>query len=779
MSNIRTHILGYPRIGEQRELKKAIELYWKGEIPKAALESVGRELRRHHWKKQAAAGIDLVPCNDFSFYDQVLDASCLVGNVPSRFGWEGEGVALETRFAIARGAQNGRAESGCGGACGHAGFASEMTKWFDTNYHYIVPEFERDTRFKLSDTKVFDEFKEAKALGLNAKPVLIGPVTYLTLGKVQEASDSGFDRFDLLDRLLPVYEEIIARLAAEGAEWIQLDEPVLALDLDERQKESFAVSYGRLARAAGSAKLLVATYFGELRDNLPLFLGLPVAALHYDAVRGAAEVDVLLEAFPADKILSLGVVDGRNIWKNDFDASLAVLKKAKAKLGPDRLWVSASSSLLHSPVTLASEKGLDGELADWLAFADEKLVEIVTLAGLLAGGGDPAALAANRESHQRRRESARTHDPAVKARLAAITPADSRRGSPFPQRQVLQREKLDLPLYPTTTIGSFPQTREVRAARAKWKKGVLNDAEYEVFLKEETRKCVAWQNEIGIDMPVHGEFERNDMVEYFGEQLHGIAFTAHGWVQSYGSRCVKPPIIFGDVSRPRPMTTYWAGFAQSLTERPMKGMVTGPITILQWSFVRNDQPRETTARQIALAIRDEVVDLEKSGIAAIQIDEPALREGLPLRSGDWGTYLAWAVESFRLSASGVKDDTQIHTHMCYSEFNDIIGAIADMDADVITIETSRSNMELLDAFVEFEYPNEIGPGVYDIHSPRIPTVGQMERLLQKAREVIPEGSLWVNPDCGLKTRGWEEVKPALLNMVEAARRLRAAAVTTV
>ncbi|MDB6080189.1 MAG: 5-methyltetrahydropteroyltriglutamate--homocysteine S-methyltransferase [Akkermansiaceae bacterium] len=774
-----THLLGYPRIGEQRELKKATELYWKGEIPRAALEAIGRDLRKRNWRKQAAAGIELVPCNDFSFYDQVLDAACLFGNVPARFAWDGKNAGLDVRFQIARGARETKAEGAAdcsGGSCGTtAGFAGEMTKWFDTNYHYIVPEFRAATEFKLSDTKIFDEFAEAKALGLRAKPVLIGPVSYLTLGKVQDPANPEFDRFELLERLLPVYEEILGRLAAEGAEWIQLDEPVLALDLDERQREAFAASYGRLARAAGSAKLLVATYFGELRDNLPLFLSLPVAALHYDAVRGEAEVDALIAAFPEGKILSLGVVDGRNIWKNDFEASLALLKKAEAKVGAERLWVSASCSLLHSPVTLAGEKKLDAEIRDWLAFADEKLVEVVTLRNLLASEEDAAALEANRASQQRRRESPRIHNSAVKERLAAVTPADSRRASAFPERQKLQRAKLKLPLFPTTTIGSFPQTAEVRAARAKWKKGTLGEAEYETFLKEETRKCVAWQDEIGIDMPVHGEFERNDMVEYFGEQLDGYAFSQFGWVQSYGSRCVKPPILFGDIIRPQPMTVQWSTYAQSLTSRPMKGMLTGPVTILNWSFVRDDQPRSVSCKQLALAMRDEVLDLEKAGVRVIQIDEAALREGLPLRKSEWQEYLDWAVESFRLTANGVKDETQIHTHMCYSEFNDIIGAIADMDADVITIETSRSNMELLEAFVEFKYPNEIGPGVYDIHSPRVPATQEMENLMVKARSVIPEGNLWVNPDCGLKTRGWAEVEPALVNMVAAAKALRVAA----
>ncbi|RYD22384.1 MAG: 5-methyltetrahydropteroyltriglutamate--homocysteine S-methyltransferase [Verrucomicrobiaceae bacterium] len=774
---IKTHLLGYPRIGEQRELKKATELYWNGELPLAALEALGRDLRKRNWQKQAAAGIDLVPCNDFSFYDQMLDAACLFGNIPPRFAWDGRGIGLDLRFQVARGARETKENSTCcGGTCG---FASEMTKWFDTNYHYIVPEFQASTEFKLSDTKILNEFHEAKALGLNAKPVLVGPVTYLSLGKVQDSGNPDFNRFDLLDRLLPVYEEFLSRLAAEGAEWIQLDEPVLSLDLDDDQKAAFAAAYARLAKAAGTAKLLVATYFGELRDNLPVFLGLPVAALHFDAVRGAAELDILLEKLPADKILSLGVIDGRNIWKNDFDSSLAVLEKAKARLGADRLWVSASCSLLHTPVSLASEKKLDPEIKDWLAFADEKLVEIATLRNLVAGKDESAALEANRASQQRRRGSPRIHNPAVKARVAAITPADSKRTSSFPERQKLQREKLRLPLFPTTTIGSFPQTAEVRAARAKWKKGALADADYNAFLKEETRRCVEWQDKIGIDMPVHGEFERNDMVEYFGEQLDGYIFSQFGWVQSYGSRCVKPPILFGDITRPRPMTVEWTTFAQSVTKNPMKGMLTGPVTILNWSFVRDDQPRSVSCKQLALAIRDEVVDLEKAGVRVIQIDEAALREGLPLRKQQWKEYLDWAVESFRITASGVQDATQIHTHMCYSEFNDIIGAIAEMDADVITIETSRSNMELLDAFVEFKYPNEIGPGVYDIHSPRIPTVEQMENLIRKAGAVIPHGNLWVNPDCGLKTRGWAEVEPALVNMVEAARKLRAAAGETV
>ncbi|HEY5752070.1 MAG TPA: 5-methyltetrahydropteroyltriglutamate--homocysteine S-methyltransferase [Chthoniobacterales bacterium] len=754
-----THNLGYPRIGEQRELKRATEAYWKGKISCDELESTGRTLRALNWAKQKAAGIDLIPCNDFSFYDQTLDLTCLVGNVPPRFRWEGEKVDLDTGFRIARGTDH----HACGHGCSAQGgvFASEMTKWFDTNYHYIVPEFRADTEFRLSGTKIFDEFKEATALNINAKPVLIGPVTYLTLGKAQE----DFDPYTLLDQLVVVYEEILRRLSALGAEWVQLDEPVWALDLSDAPLKALQAAYARLGKAG--PKVIVATYFGPLRENLSHFLELPVAALHYDVVRGVEDLDRLLALFPTDKILSLGVVDGRNIWKNNFDASLSVLDKARRIVGVERLWIAPSCSLQHSPITLKNEPGLDPELKSWLAFADEKVAEIVALSNL-----KPETLEENRAALASRRKSSRIHDPKVKTRLAAVQNADLERSAPFAERRKLQHEKLKLPAFPTTTIGSFPQTAEVRAARAKWKRGEMQTTAYEAFIKYVIRECIEFQDSIGIDMPVHGEFERNDMVEYFGEQLSGFAFTENAWVQSYGSRYVKPPILFGDVSRPRPMTVRWSESAQTLTERPMKGMLTGPITILQWSFVRDDQPRSETARQIALAIRGEVIDLETAKIAAIQIDEPALREGLPLRHADWKYYLDWAVKAFRLCASGVRNDTQIHTHMCYSEFNDIIAAIAALDADVITIETSRSNMELLDAFVDFAYPNEIGPGVWDIHSPRIPSVEEMENLLSRAKALIPPENLWVNPDCGLKTRGWEEVKPALQNMVQAARNLR-------
>jgi 5-methyltetrahydropteroyltriglutamate--homocysteine methyltransferase len=770
---IHTHNLGYPRIGEQRELKKATEAFWHGKLSREELEATGRRLRRENWAKQSAAGIDLIPCNDFSFYDQMLDFSCLIGNIPPRFGWNDESIDLDTLFLMARGSR-GEGHQDCGHGCGEheSAFACEMTKWFDTNYHYIVPEFRADTQFRLVGTKVFREFEEAKALGLRAKPVLPGPVTYLSLGKVQDAQNPDFDRWTLLDGLVAVYEQVLQRLAAQGVEWVQIDEPIFALDLSPQQRDAVMFAWSRIAKAAPGLKILVASYFGALRENLPLFLSLPAQAFHSDFVRAPEELDDMLEHLPQDKILSLGVVDGRNIWKNDFAKSLALLTKAKEKLGTGWLWVAPSCSLQHSPVSLASEPALDAQIENWLAFADEKLAEVVTLSQLLRGSARSGVLEANQDAVRSRAASPRTHNPEVRARLARVTGEDAKRHSTFPQRQTLQQQKLGLPEFPTTTIGSFPQTKEVRSMRAKWKKGELTTAEYEAYLENETRACVAWQDEIGIDMPVHGEFERNDMVEYFGEQLDGFLFTANGWVQSYGTRCVKPPVIFGDVSRLAPMTVRWSKFAQSLTKKPMKGMLTGPVTILQWSFVRDDQPRSETTRQIALAIRDEVVDLEAAGIAAIQIDEPAIREGLPLRRSDWAHYLDWAVTAFRLSASAVRDETQIHTHMCYAEFNDIIAAIADMDADVITIETSRSNMELLGAFVDFKYPNEIGPGVYDIHSPRVPSVEEMERLMRKAEAVIPRRNLWVNPDCGLKTRGWAEVRTSLIHMEQTAKKLR-------
>jgi 5-methyltetrahydropteroyltriglutamate--homocysteine methyltransferase len=760
--------LGFPRIGAQRELKRATEAFWRGNISADELSATGAELRRANWLTQKEAGIDLIPSNDFSFYDQMLNMSCLLGNVPKRFGWDGGKIDLTLRFKIARGVGSTHAAD-C--SCGEKGTtASEMTKWFDTNYHYIVPEFSAESKFALSVTKPFDEFSEALALGITTKPVLVGPLTYLFLGK---GNKEGFDRLALLEKLLPVYAEILQKLAAQGAQWIQIDEPILTLDLNADWQAAFAGAYQKLRAAAPGVKLLLATYFGELRENVALATKLPVDALHVDLTRAEKELDAILAQFQETMILSLGVVDGRNIWRNDFERSRLLIDKAKTKLGTARVWVAPSCSLLHSPVSLRGETKLDPELKSWLAFAEEKLAEVVTLAQLGTSLGDPQALRKNQTPILTRRVSPRIHREKVKARSAAVTARDSQRKSIFTERQKKQRAALGLPLFPTTTIGSFPQTSDVRNARARWKKGELSPVDYEIFLRERTAECVRFQEEVGIDVLVHGEFERNDMVEYFGEQLDGFTFTANGWVQSYGSRCVKPPIIFGDVQRPKPMTVEWSKYAQSLTKRPMKGMLTGPITILQWSFVRDDQPRSETARQIGLAVRDEVLDLETADIRVIQIDEPALREGLPLRRSDWGAYLAWATEAFRLSAAGVRDETQIHTHMCYCEFNDIIDSIAALDADVISIETSRSNMELLEAFTHFRYPNEVGPGVWDIHSPCVPSTEEMTTLLQKAAAVLPVQNIWVNPDCGLKTRGWEETKAALKNMIEAARRMRA------
>ena len=757
---IKTKVLGYPRIGQDRQLKKATESYWKGEITLEALKAAGAQIRKDNWLKQKETGIDYIPSNDFSFYDQMLDMSCLLGNVPARFQWDGKTIDLDTLFFMARGLRPGATAKPTTTAC-------EMTKWFDTNYHYIVPEFSPSTKFTLSSLKVFDEFKEARDLGIVTVPVLIGPGTYLLLGK----GPAGFDPLSLLDGLLPVYEEILKRLSVLGAEWIQIDEPVFALDLTGRQLEAIKKIYERLSKTTG-AKLIVASYFGELRSNVRAFAQLPVAGLHIDAVRGPNEVEEIARSIGSRKLLSVGVIDGRNIWKNDFTASLEVLNQAKSIIGAGRLIVAPSCSLIHTPLSLAYEPTLDAELKNWMAFAEQKLQELVQLRGLLDGTRPKAVLTANSQAISLRRQSKRIHQDAVTQRVKSVGPKDLSRASTFTERRALQVKRLQLPLFPTTTIGSFPQTTEVRNLRAQWKKKAIDTKQYEAAMEAEIKRCVEFQHEAGIDMLVHGEFERNDMVEYFGEQLEGFSFTANGWVQSYGSRYVKPPIIFGDVYRPRPMTVRWSAFAQTLTKKPMKGMLTGPVTISQWSFVRDDQPRSQTVKQIALAIRDEVLDLEKAGIAAIQIDEPALREGLPLREADWPAYLRWAVDAFRLSCSGVNNETQIHTHMCYAEFNDIIEAIAQLDADVISIETSRSNMELLGAFESFRYPNEIGPGVYDIHSPRVPQTAEMVDLLMKASRVLPPEHIWVNPDCGLKTRQWPEVKQALKNMVSAAQQMR-------
>lgn len=755
-----TQNLGYPRMGSQRQLKKACEQFWAGKIDLTELNRVAEKIKTENWQTQLDAGLDLIPCNDFSFYDQTLDTSLLLGVIPQRYaplltGGE-EADNLELYFAMARGYQKNGLDI----------TAMEMTKWLDTNYHYIVPEFTANQRFSVFDGQVFNEFVAAKTLlGQRAKPVLIGPLSYLLFGKEKE---EGFERIDLIKSLVPVYVEILNRLKGLGAEWIQLDEPTLVLDLSKKEKEAFDYAYKAIAQQVTGVKLLVATYFEALLDNTQLAVNLPVHALHVDLVRAPEQLDEVLAQIPNSLVLSVGVIDGRNVWKNDYEKSLSAINKAIGKLGAERLIIAPSCSLLHSPIDLDLEFSIDPEIKNWMAFARQKLNELGELKQIVEGNS--TLLEANKKAIESRRSSEKVHKQAVKDRVAAIS--DANRKSAFPIRQKIQRERFSLPAFPTTTIGSFPQTEDIRQLRAKFKKGDLTVEAYEKAIEKATVDAIRWQEEIGMDVLVHGEFERNDMVEYFGEQLEGFLFTKNGWVQSYGSRCVKPPVIYGDVSRPADMTVRWSTFAAAQTEKPMKGMLTGPVTILQWSFVRDDQPREITSNQIAFAIRDEVLALEKAGISIIQIDEAAIREGLPLRKAKRQHYLEWAVRGFRITASGVEDRTQIHTHMCYSEFNDIIEHIAAMDADVITIETSRSQMELLQAFAHFDYPNEIGPGVYDIHSPRVPTTEEMTALLGKEAGLLPAQNLWVNPDCGLKTRKWPETKAALRNMVAAARQAR-------
>ncbi len=763
MSNVTTHNLGFPRIGAKRELKFALESYWRGESSKDQLTSVGAQLRQRHWAHQAK--LDLVPVGDFSFYDQVLDLSFTLGNLPERVQ-SFHGDTLDNYFRVARGRSAVGAEDHaacCGGVA-----AGEMTKWFDTNYHYIVPEFTAATAFSLDASRLLAQVAEAKAQGIKAKPVIVGPVTYLAIGKAKDNSN----KLALLEQLLPVYADLLTALAAAGVEWVQIDEPILVTELSSEWQDAFRTAYAALSKT--KVKLLLATYFGQLQENIALACELPVHGFHLDAINAQSEVATLQAQLPQDRVLSLGVINGRNIWKTDLNTLLDWLEPVAKQLG-DRLWIAPSCSLLHVPVDLNSELSFDAEVKPWLAFALQKLDELEIIATALNHGRDSvgAELSANREAIEARRLSPRVNNPAVKAALATITPELGQRRSAYTARADKQTALLQLPKYPTTTIGSFPQTAEIRQARSQFKAGQIDDTAYTAAMKAEIERSVREQEALGLDVLVHGEAERNDMVEYFGEQLDGYVFSRFGWVQSYGSRCVKPPILFGDISRPNAMTVAWTTFAQSLTAKPMKGMLTGPVTILNWSFVRDDQPRSVSCYQLALAIRAEALDLEKAGVQVIQIDEAALREGLPLRQSQWQAYLDWAVESFRISANGVGDATQIHTHMCYSEFNDIIASIAEMDADVITIETSRSDMELLDVFDHFNYPNQIGPGVYDIHSPNIPTEAHMVQLMQKAAERIPAERLWVNPDCGLKTRQWPEVLPALRNMVAAAKTLRA------
>jgi len=747
--------LGFPRIGRRRELKFALEKYWRGESTQAELREVASELRRTHWQWQTAAGIEQVPVGDFAFYDQVLTLSATLNAIPERHRGEGA-IDLDTLFRIAR----GRAPTGQDAP------ASEMTKYFNTNYHYLVPELAQNQKFSIAYEQLFDEVSEAQALGYKAKPVLLGPVSYLYLAKTVGQE---FDKLSLLPNLFTAYADILARFAAQGVEWVQLDEPVLALELDTDWQAAITETYQALSTA--NVKVLLASYYGGIAHHQALVSALPVAGLHLDLVTAPKQLAVFADALGQDQVLSAGVVNGRNVWAADIDLIAERIGAVARDLG-DRLWIGTSCSLLHSPVDLDVEVKLLPVLRKQLAFAKQKLLELSRVRQLLLAPNSDEAQKISAFCIARRQAKALAADKQVVDRVAALTAADYERVSDFSVRQSVQQRKYQLPLLPTTTIGSFPQTPAIRGLRSRWRKGELNDAQYNELLQQVTRDTIDRQLKLGIDVLVHGEAERNDMVEYFGEQLAGVGFSKNGWVQSYGSRCVKPPLIYGDVSRPKAMTVDWAEFAQSLTDKPVKGMLTGPVTILHWSFAREDISREAIATQLALAIRDEVVDLQKAGIGIIQIDEPAFREGLPLKQSEWQAYLDWAVNAFKLSAAGVTDETQIHTHMCYSEFNDTIGAIAAMDADVITIETSRSRMELLNAFEDFEYPNEIGPGVYDIHSPNTPSVEAMVHLIEKAAQKVPVRQLWVNPDCGLKTRTWDEVEPALKNMVDATRELR-------
>lgn len=757
---VKSACLGYPRFGIKRELKRALEKFWRLKIDKSELERTAAQIRCYNWQLMADAGIDHIPSNDFSLYDQVLDTSMMVGAIPERYRSLEEEPGLETYFAMARG-------------CQHDGVdlpAMEMTKWFDTNYHYLVPEFEPEQEFKLCSNKPIKEIKEALGLGIETRPVLLGPVSFLLLGK---STIESFTPLTLLDDLLPVYQTVLSQLAGAGAAWVQIDEPYLCLDLDEPAQEAFRRAY-QILSVGTTPNLMLTTYFGGLAENRDLALELPVDGLHLDLVRAPEQLPEVLSLLKPDQVLSLGVVDGRNVWRTNLDRALGMVTEAVGALGSNRVLVAPSCSLQFCPYDLDLETALDDELRSWLSFAKQKVEEVEVLKCATNGMDVAVKFDENRQVVAGREKSPRTHNAEVRKRIAEITPEMYQRDQPFDQRRQLQAAKLNLPLFPTTTIGSFPQTREVRKHRAEYLKGSLTLEEYNAFLRDEIKRTIQIQEEIGLDVLVHGEYERSDMVEYFGQQLTGFCFTKHGWVQSYGSRGVRPPIIYGDVARTEPMTVAWSRYAQFLTEKPMKGMLTGPITILQWSFVRDDQPLSDTCRQIALAMRDEVLDLEANDIRIIQIDEPAFREGLPLRRSDWEAYLEWAVNCFRLASAGVRDETQIHTHMCYAEFNDIIEAIAAMDADVISIEASRSKMELLSAFKEIDYPSDIGPGVYDIHSPRVPTQDEIESLIQKALKVLTPEQLWINPDCGLKTRDWDEVLLSLKAMVLAAKALRKA-----
>ena len=749
------HLSGYPRVGAKRELKFAVEAFWKGAKSEAELRQTAADIRQKNWATQIAAGADLLPVGDFSYYDHVLDTLCALGAIPARFGFDADKLTLSQYFELARG--------------NASQVAMEMTKWFDTNYHYIVPEWHQNTSFKANAASLIAQIEEAKATGHDIKPTLVGPLTLLWLGKEK---DAGHNRLELLPRLLPEYQKLLRELANAGVDWIQIDEPILAVDIAREWLDAFAPTYQELAITG--TRVIIGTYFGSVAEHINLLKNLPVNGVHIDCVRAPEQLAEFANAWPENKVLSVGLIDGRNVWRANLREVIELLAPVATQLG-NNLWIAPSCSLLHSPQDLSVEEKLNPEIKNWLAFAAQKLQELGIIKQALAHGKDSVqeALAASDAAAAGRKTSKLIHNDKVAQRVASLREHADQRHSPFAQRIEKQQQWMNLPLLPTTTIGSFPQTQEIRQARAAFKKGELSAADYEAAMKKDIAYCVEQQEQLDIDVLVHGEAERNDMVEYFGEQLDGYCFTQYGWVQSYGSRCVKPPIIFGDVARPKAMTVAWSSYAQSLTKRPMKGMLTGPVTMMKWSFVRNDVPLSLVCKQIALALNDEVLDLEKAGIRVIQIDEPAIREALPLKRAQWDEYLAWACQSFRLTSTDADDSTQIHTHMCYSEFNDILPAIASMDADVITIETSRSDMELLDAFVKFSYPNDIGPGVYDIHSPRVPTEAEVEHLLRKALKVIDQRRLWVNPDCGLKTRGWPETKAALEVMVNVTKKLRA------
>ncbi|XP_075101231.1 5-methyltetrahydropteroyltriglutamate--homocysteine methyltransferase-like [Nicotiana tabacum] len=757
-----SHVVGFPRMGPKRELKFALESFWDGKSSSEDLEKVAADLRSSIWKQMAEGGIKYIPSNTFSYYDQVLDTTAMLGAVPPRYSWNGGEIGFDVYFPMARGNDSVP--------------AMEMTKWFDTNYHYIVPELGPDVKFCYAYHKAVNEYKEAKSLGVDTVPVLVGPVSFLLLSKAAKGVEKSFPLLSLIDKILPVYKEVIAELKAAGASWIQFDEPTLVKDLDFHQLGAFSHAYSELESSLSGLNVLIETYFADVpAEAFKTVTALKgVTALGFDLVRGSKTLDLIKSGFPSEKYLFAGVVDGRNIWANDLASSLSTLQALENIVGKDKLVVSTSCSLLHTAVDLVNETKLDEEIKSWLAFAAQKLVEVNALAKALAGQRDEAFFSANAAARTSRKSSPRVTNEAVQKAAASLKGSDHRRATNVSARLEAQQKKLNLPLLPTTTIGSFPQTLELRKVRREYKANKISGEGYVKYITEEISKVVKLQEDLDIDVLVHGEPERNDMVEYFGEQLSGFAFTANGWVQSYGSRCVKPPIIYGDVSRPKPMTVFWSSLAQSMSKRPMKGMLTGPVTILNWSFVRDDQPRFETCYQIALAIKDEVEDLEKAGINVIQIDEAALREGLPLRKSEEAFYLNWAVHSFRITNCGVQDTTQIHTHMCYSNFNDIIHSIIDMDADVITIENSRSDEKLLSIFCEgVKYGAGIGPGVYDIHSPRIPSAEEIAERISKMLAVLDTNILWVNPDCGLKTRKYTEVNPALSNMVAAAKLLRA------